>query len=92
MFHDPELGRTTRGGQGHINKLPYKGNIELLLTTKTPAQHIPTFDETITWLMKPENRHMVLNVRYLFTVSYSSSSHLHPSFLISRFWELKLKP
>ncbi|KAF8330021.1 PLC-like phosphodiesterase [Cantharellus anzutake] len=62
MFHDPELGRTTQGGKGSINAQPYKGNIEFLKTNKLPEQQLPTFDETIEWLVKPENRHITLHL------------------------------
>lgn len=83
MFHDPELGRTTRGGQGHINDLPYKGNIEFLVTTKTPEQRIPTFDETVEWLMKLENRHMVLNVSRITSRAFTARS-LSPDLRLDR--------
>lgn len=62
MFHDPELGRTTIGGTGSINDQTYKGNIENLRTSKKPEQKIPTFTETVEWLMKPENQHIEFNI------------------------------
>jgi len=62
MFHDPELGRTTQGGKGNINSQPYKGNIEFLKTNKVPEQQLPTFDQTIDWLLRHENRHVTLHL------------------------------
>lgn len=36
--------------------------MEHLRTVKQPAQSIPTFAETVTLLMRPENRHIKFNV------------------------------
>lgn len=69
MFHDPDLGRTTRTGSGSINSQPYVDNIEHLRTTKLPEQKIPTFDETLEWLSRPENGHMLINVSTMYIVS-----------------------
>lgn len=61
MFHDAYLNRTTNG-KGLISKQPYIGGIDQLRTTKLPAQNICTFAETLQLLMKPEARHVHLNV------------------------------
>ncbi|KAL4081521.1 PLC-like phosphodiesterase [Scleroderma yunnanense] len=63
MFHDPALERTT-GSDGLIRERNWYGTegIEHLRTIKEPRQPIPTFAETITLLMKPENQHVKFNV------------------------------
>ncbi|WRT70151.1 uncharacterized protein IL334_007145 [Kwoniella shivajii] len=61
MFHDPTLDRTTTG-KGLIKTQPWKGVIEHVRTTKEPVQPIPLFEELIALLMKPENRHVTLNI------------------------------
>jgi phosphatidylglycerol phospholipase C len=66
MFHDHNLGRTTRTGTGSIKSQPYADNIEHFRTKKLPEQKIPTFDETLEWLSRPENSHMIMNVSIVF--------------------------
>ncbi|KII94612.1 hypothetical protein PLICRDRAFT_169350 [Plicaturopsis crispa FD-325 SS-3] len=63
MFHDPALERTT-DGKGVIKEQAWYGvnGMEHVRTTKEPKQAIPTFAETITLLMQPENRHVKFNV------------------------------
>ncbi|KNZ78608.1 hypothetical protein J132_11049 [Termitomyces sp. J132] len=63
MFHDPVLERTTNG-KGQIKELNWYGEdgMQHLRTIKSPRQAIPTFAETITLLMRPENRHAKFNV------------------------------
>ncbi|WWC91815.1 uncharacterized protein L201_006762 [Kwoniella dendrophila CBS 6074] len=61
MFHDPTLDRTTTG-KGLIKTQPWKDVIEHVRTTKEPVQPIPLFEELIALLMKPENRHVTLNI------------------------------
>ncbi|KAF9506822.1 hypothetical protein BS47DRAFT_1374043 [Hydnum rufescens UP504] len=62
MFHDHNLGRTTRTGTGSIKSQPYADNIEHFRTTKLPEQKIPTFDETLEWLSRAENSHMIIHL------------------------------
>ncbi|TFK55430.1 PLC-like phosphodiesterase [Heliocybe sulcata] len=63
MFHDPSLERTT-DGHGLIREKYWYGpeGMENVRTKKEPKQAIPTFPETIELLMKPENRHVKLNI------------------------------
>ncbi|KIM63708.1 hypothetical protein SCLCIDRAFT_738316 [Scleroderma citrinum Foug A] len=63
MFHDPALERTT-GSEGLIRERNWHGpdGMEHLRTIKEPRQPIPTFAETITLLMKPENQHVKFNI------------------------------
>ncbi|WRT68870.1 uncharacterized protein IL334_005851 [Kwoniella shivajii] len=61
LFHDPELHRTT-DGQGLIHKLPWKGVLEHVRTTKAPHQPIPKFTEVLEILLKPENINVKLNI------------------------------
>ncbi|KAJ3484094.1 hypothetical protein NLI96_g5869 [Meripilus lineatus] len=63
MFHDPSLDRTTTG-KGQIKEHKWYGpdGMEHLTTVKEPKQSIPTFAETVSLLMKPENLHVKFNV------------------------------
>lgn len=63
MFHDPTLERTT-DGKGLIYEHPYYGpdGIEHLRTVKQPAQQIPTFNQICDLLMRPECKHVKLNL------------------------------
>ncbi|KIL70446.1 hypothetical protein M378DRAFT_183930 [Amanita muscaria Koide BX008] len=63
MFHDPALERTT-DSIGQIKERKWYGmdGMEHVRTKKEPQQPIPTFIETITLLMKAENRHVKFNV------------------------------
>ncbi|PWN41500.1 PLC-like phosphodiesterase [Ceraceosorus guamensis] len=61
MFHDPSLERTT-DGKGNIKEQAWKGQIENVRTTAKPQQQIPTFDQVCSLLMKPENKHVKLNI------------------------------
>ncbi|TKY90037.1 hypothetical protein EX895_000035 [Sporisorium graminicola] len=63
MFHDPTLERTT-DGKGLIYERPYFGDdgIEHVRTLKQPAQQIPTFPQVCDLLMRPENKHVKLNL------------------------------
>lgn len=61
MFHDPSLERTT-DGKGLIREQKWHGGIEHVRTTAQPRQQIPTFVDVCTLLMRPENRHVKLNV------------------------------
>lgn len=63
MFHDMTLDRTTNG-HGLISEHKYFGEngLEHVRTLEKPVQQIPRFEELCTLLMKPENRHVKLNV------------------------------
>lgn len=63
MFHDPSLERTT-DSNGLIRNKKWYGpdGMEQVRTTKEPKQAIPTFAETVSLLMKPENKHVKFNV------------------------------
>ena len=61
MFHDPSLERTTNG-TGLIRTQPWKGCIENIRTSKAPHQQLPTFQQVCDLLMRPENKHVKLNV------------------------------
>lgn len=63
MFHDPSLERTT-DGKGLIYERAYYGDngIEHLRTLKQPAQQIPTFVQVCDLLMRPEHKHVKLNL------------------------------
>lgn len=65
MFHDPSLDRTT-DGTGKIKELPWFGppgvGMEHVRTKKEPKQGIPTFEDTLNLLMKPENQHALFNI------------------------------
>jgi glycerophosphoryl diester phosphodiesterase len=63
MFHDPYLHRTT-DYKGNIRDLEWYGEKGMMhaRTTKEPKQGIPTFEETINLLMRPENHHVKFNV------------------------------
>ena len=63
MFHDPTLERTTNG-KGLIYERPYYGDdgIEHLRTLKQPAQQIPTFVQVCDLLMRPDCKHVKLNL------------------------------
>jgi len=61
MFHDPSLERTTNG-HGLIRDQKWIGGMEHCRTKKAPIQPIPTFQETVDLLMKPENRQAHFNV------------------------------
>ncbi|THH18212.1 hypothetical protein EW146_g2729, partial [Bondarzewia mesenterica] len=54
MFHDPSLIRE-KNWHG-------EDGMEHVRTTKQPKQSIPTFAETVSLLMKPENHHVKFNV------------------------------
>jgi len=94
MFHDPELGRTTNS-KGQIRERQWYGadGMEHVRTTKEPHQAIPTFDETIALLMRPENQHVNFNVDVkvqntptrLFALMHKTIS-AHPE------WETRLAP
>ncbi|GJJ07327.1 hypothetical protein Clacol_001528 [Clathrus columnatus] len=63
MFHDPDLSRTTNM-KGAINTLNWHGpnGINNARTLKEPKQSVPTLLETLSLLMKDENRHVQLNI------------------------------
>lgn len=61
MFHDPSLERTT-DGKGFICQQNWIDGIDQVRTIKEPRQQIPTFEQICDLLMKPENRHVKLNV------------------------------
>ncbi|KAL0950056.1 hypothetical protein HGRIS_010063 [Hohenbuehelia grisea] len=63
MFHDPDLSRTT-DSKGQIKERDWYGpeGMEHVRTVKEPKQTIPTFAETVTLLMLPENLHVKFNV------------------------------
>ncbi|KIR62571.1 hypothetical protein I312_103315 [Cryptococcus bacillisporus CA1280] len=61
MFHDPTLDRTTTG-TGLIKNQPWKGVIEHVRTIKEPVQPVPLFEQLISLLMEPQNRHVSLNI------------------------------
>ncbi|KAJ8502487.1 hypothetical protein ONZ45_g11703 [Pleurotus djamor] len=63
MFHDPDLSRTT-DSKGHIKDQNWYGEdgMENVRTIKEPKQSIPTFAETVSLLMRPENMHVKFNV------------------------------
>ncbi|EJU06532.1 PLC-like phosphodiesterase [Dacryopinax primogenitus] len=63
MFHDPALGRTT-DGHGLIREQNYHGEqgMEHVRTKKEPKQPIPTFNQTVGLLMKPDNKHLKFNL------------------------------
>ncbi|KAF8592590.1 PLC-like phosphodiesterase [Ramaria rubella] len=63
MFHDADLQRTT-GTKGLINEKNWYGmdGMEHARTLKEPRQSIPTFLETLTLLMKDDNKHVQLNI------------------------------
>ncbi|KAI0268169.1 PLC-like phosphodiesterase [Gloeopeniophorella convolvens] len=94
MFHDPSLERTT-DSRGLIREMDWHGpeGIEHARTTKEPKQTIPTFEQTVALLMKPENQHVKFNVDVkvyndpsrLFTLMHNIISS-HPD------WETKLAP
>ncbi|KAJ7109446.1 PLC-like phosphodiesterase [Mycena epipterygia] len=94
MFHDPTLARTT-DFTGAIKDCNWYGpdGMEHARTKKEPKQSIPTFAETVTLLMKPENLHIHLNVDIkamndplkLFTLMHAVIS-AHPQ------WEKQLAP
>ena len=74
-IHDPSLDRTTSGnGLVKVRRVmvdrsdapqhqPYRDGIDRLVTVKTPAQPVPTFEQTIQLLARPENQHVCFNVR-----------------------------
>jgi len=61
LFHDANLDRTTNG-TGLIKDQAYHDNIDRLLTIKSPAQPVPTFEQTIDLLCRPENAHAQFNI------------------------------
>lgn len=61
MFHDPSLERTT-DGKGFIRDQPWNDCIEHVRTKAKPCQQIPTFAQVCDLLMRPENRHVKLNI------------------------------
>ncbi|KAF9067674.1 PLC-like phosphodiesterase [Rhodocollybia butyracea] len=63
MFHDSELDRTT-DSTGAIKDRTWYGEsgMENVRTRKEPKQSIPTFAETVTLLMQPDNQHVLLNI------------------------------
>lgn len=61
MFHDPTLDRTTNG-TGRIRDQDWAGGMEHVRTKAEPVQPIPLFEELIELLMRPESRHLVLNI------------------------------
>jgi phosphatidylglycerol phospholipase C len=61
MFHDPSLERTT-DGKGLIRDQAWYGGIEKVRTKAKPTQQIPTFEQVCDLLMRPENRHVKLNI------------------------------
>jgi len=60
-IHDPSLDRTT-SGNGLVKHQPYRDGIDRLVTVKTPAQPVPTFEQTIQLLARPENQHVCFNI------------------------------
>ncbi|KAJ3837832.1 PLC-like phosphodiesterase [Lentinula raphanica] len=94
MFHDPDLSRTTDSTGAIKDRTWYGENgMEHVRTVKEPRQAIPTFSETITLLMKPENQHVKFNVdvkpqnnpRRLFSL-------MHKIISVQSDWETKLAP
>ncbi|GAA96211.1 uncharacterized protein L969DRAFT_91664 [Mixia osmundae IAM 14324] len=61
MLHDPLLDRTT-DGKGLVKRQPYLDGVDKVTTTKLPKQPVPTFAATVEMLMRPENRHVILNI------------------------------
>ncbi|CAO1638899.1 unnamed protein product [Sympodiomycopsis kandeliae] len=61
MFHDPSLERTT-DGRGLIKQQPWHDGIEHVRTTAKPRQQLPTFRGICDLLMRPENKHVKLNI------------------------------
>lgn len=63
MFHDPVLERTT-DSTGRIKDRFWHGEkgMQHIRTKKEPKQGIPTFEETVALLMRPENQRVKLNV------------------------------
>ncbi|KAJ7682243.1 PLC-like phosphodiesterase [Mycena polygramma] len=94
MFHDPELQRTT-DSTGRIRERDWYGadGMEHVRTVKEPHQSIPTFAETVSLLMLPENQHVNFNVDVkvqntparLFALMHQTISS-HPN------WETLLAP
>lgn len=94
MFHDPSLERTT-DGHGLIREQNYHGEkgMEHVRTTKEPKQPIPTFDQTVELLMRPDNKHLKFNVDVkvyndpvrLFTI-------MHDVIVAQPNWETELAP
>lgn len=66
MFHDPSLERTT-DGKGLIKQQPWHNGIEHVRTVAKPQQQLPTFKSVCDLLMKPENKHVKLNVSVFVT-------------------------
>jgi len=94
MFHDPSLGRTT-DSTGLIRERTWHGKegMEHIRTIKEPKQAIPTFAETVTLLMKPENQHVKFNV----DVKVQNDpdrlfSLMHDIISTQEDWETKLAP
>ncbi|KAJ3788910.1 PLC-like phosphodiesterase [Lentinula aff. detonsa] len=97
MFHDPapsDLSRTTDSTGAIKDRTWYGENgMEHVRTVKEPKQAIPTFAETITLLMQPENQHVKFNVdvkpqnnpRRLFSL-------MHNIISVQSDWETKLAP
>ncbi|EPQ31904.1 uncharacterized protein PFL1_00103 [Pseudozyma flocculosa PF-1] len=63
MFHDPTLERTT-DGKGLIYEHAYygEGGVEHVRTLKEPRQQIPTFKQVCDLLMRPDGKHVKLNL------------------------------
>lgn len=60
-FHDPQLERTT-DGRGKIHDAAWAGELEHVRTLEQPSQPIPLFAQVLALLMRPENRHVKLNI------------------------------
>jgi phosphatidylglycerol phospholipase C len=86
------LDRTT-DGTGLIYQKPYYGDIENLRTKKVPHQKIPTFEETLALLNRPENSHCLLNVDVK-TDNNPDILFAKMNLIISKFpsWETNLAP
>ncbi|TFY74128.1 hypothetical protein EWM64_g9884 [Hericium alpestre] len=94
MFHDPSLERTTNS-KGMIRERTWYGEdgMEHARTTKLPKQSIPTFAETVTLLMKPENHHVKFNVDVkVYNDPTRLFSLMHKIISAQPGWETQLAP
>ncbi|KAI0787128.1 PLC-like phosphodiesterase [Irpex lacteus] len=90
MFHDPYSVAQNHERDGFIKERNWYGEdgMEHLRTIKEPKQSIPTFAETVTLLMKPENEHIMFNIDVNPITTPPSPAIIlglwHPTFLPTR--------
>jgi len=62
LLHHPRLEKSGIKGKGLIKDHHYKGDLDQMWTTASPPQRIPTLEDAIELLTRPEYSHVMLNL------------------------------